>query len=56
MMSSSPDFFIKGEIATRFQLNGNQPSTTEWLTIRVMYDANNGTQFFTNRVGIGSRL
>ena len=56
MVSSSPDFLIKCEIVKCFHLDGNQPSTTEWLTTRVMYDANNETQSFTNRVGIGSRL
>ena len=56
MASSSPDFLIKSEIVTCFHLDGNQPSTTEWLTTRVMYDANNETQSITSRVGIGSRL
>ena len=56
MMSSSSDFLIKGEIITCFHLDGNQSSTTEWLTTRVMYDANNETQSFISRVVIWSRV
>ena len=53
MVSSIPDSLIKGEIVACFHGDGKQTSTTERLTTRVMYGANNEMQPGWNRI-IGS--